>query len=84
MVKLKPYKDDVYLWEYVPSLIASIIFTICYLIVTFVVIIRMFRSQSWFCTPFTIGGLHKYLTRTVLYEGLHFIRNPRDFRVTSK
>lgn len=62
MAQLKLYKphDDspgVYLWQYVPSLPLGIVFTIGFLLITTVILIRMLRSRTWFSLPIFIGGI---------------------------
>ncbi|KAM5344625.1 hypothetical protein ACJ41O_013160 [Fusarium nematophilum] len=54
--ELLPYKDDFYLWSYVPSISAAIIFTIVFLVLSVAHTWKMVRCRLWFCIPFTIGG----------------------------
>lgn len=60
MPELKPYKGDYYLWDYVPSLAASVVFTIAFFIATVAVSWRMLRTRTWFCIPFVLGGVGTY------------------------
>ncbi|KAI8966099.1 RTA1-domain-containing protein [Daldinia sp. FL1419] len=56
MAKLEPYIGDYYLWKYVPSLPAAIIFAILFAVTTGVHCYRLYRTKLWFCLPFAIGG----------------------------
>ncbi|KAJ6441826.1 RTA1 like protein [Purpureocillium lavendulum] len=56
MAELKPFRGNYYLWEYVPSKAAAILFTILFLIATVFVIWRMVRTKTLFSIAFTIGG----------------------------
>ncbi|KEF53278.1 uncharacterized protein A1O9_10726 [Exophiala aquamarina CBS 119918] len=68
MAQLKPLEGgDYYLWKYLPSLPASIIFIVLFTALTIAICWRMARTRSWFCIPFAIGGLFEiigYVTRT--------------------
>lgn len=57
MAQLKPYRGDYYLWLYVPSTPAAAVFTALFALGTAYIIWRMFRSRTWFCTAFIVGGL---------------------------
>lgn len=58
MVQLQPLTGtDYYLWKYVPSLAASAIFVTLFTGVTAALCWRMFRTRSWFCIPFVVGGI---------------------------
>lgn len=54
--ELLPYKGDFYLWKYVPSMAAAVIFLIIYLIASFMHAWKMWKTRMWFCTPLVIGG----------------------------
>ncbi|KAF5010180.1 hypothetical protein FDECE_3673 [Fusarium decemcellulare] len=54
--ELLPYKGDFYLWSYVPSMAAAVIFTIVFLVLSLAHTWKMFRCRLWFCIPFVIGG----------------------------
>ncbi|MCJ1308128.1 hypothetical protein MMC25_001780 [Agyrium rufum] len=59
-----------YLWNYLPSQPASIIFIILFFITTTLHLWRMFELRSWFCIPFTIGCICEiigYATRAASY-----------------
>ncbi|EEU43598.1 uncharacterized protein NECHADRAFT_45160 [Fusarium vanettenii 77-13-4] len=53
---LLPYKGDFYLWSYVPSMPAAVIFTILFLVLSAAHTWKMIRCRLWFCIAFTIGG----------------------------
>jgi len=57
MTELKPYKGDYYLWRYIPSLPAAIVFIALFGIITALHSWRMFRRRLWFYIPFVIGGV---------------------------
>jgi hypothetical protein len=59
MAQLKPYKGDYFLWDYVPSLGASIALAVVFTILTAIHLWRMMKSKLWFCIPFVIGGNRK-------------------------
>ncbi|KAF7906689.1 hypothetical protein EAF00_000968 [Botryotinia globosa] len=61
MAKLEPYSGDYYLWNYVPSTAAAVIFIILFIITTALHTWRMFKTKSWFCTAFCIGGLFEFI-----------------------
>ncbi|KAH7141770.1 RTA1 like protein-domain-containing protein [Dactylonectria macrodidyma] len=54
--ELLPYKDDFYLWKFVPSMPVAIIFLIIFLALSILHTWRMYRERMWFCLPFVIGG----------------------------
>lgn len=49
------------LWKYVPSLPAAVVFTVLFGILTLGHSWKMFAHRMWFCIPFVIGGICKYL-----------------------
>lgn len=57
MAKLLPYKGDYYLWNYIPSLPAAIIFCVLFAIFSIAHSYRLYRKRQWFCIPFVIGGV---------------------------
>lgn len=57
MPELEPYEDGVYLWHYVPSRAASIVFLCAFALCTLGIVIRMGWTRTWFSIPFIIGGL---------------------------
>ncbi|KAH8690994.1 RTA1 like protein-domain-containing protein [Phaeosphaeriaceae sp. PMI808] len=57
MPKLEMYQGEVYLWEYVPSLPAAIIFASLFGLATILHTRKMVRTKMWFCVPFTTGGI---------------------------
>ncbi|CBF73895.1 hypothetical protein AN8104.2 [Aspergillus nidulans FGSC A4] len=61
MAKLEPYVDDYYLWEYIPSLPASIIFVLLFLAATLFHCWKAWKSRARFCIPFCIGGIFEVI-----------------------
>ncbi|KAF7554645.1 hypothetical protein G7Z17_g2780 [Cylindrodendrum hubeiense] len=57
MTELKPYKGGYYLWLYVPSTPAAALFTALFALGTAYISWRMFKTRTWFCTAFIIGGI---------------------------
>lgn len=62
MAQLKPYKGgSFYLWEYLPSAVAAIIFAILFALATGLIVWRIAKTRTWFSIAFAIGGLCKSL-----------------------
>ncbi|KAL2862602.1 RTA1 domain-containing protein [Aspergillus lucknowensis] len=61
MAKLEPYVGDYYLWEYAPSLGASIAFLILFLVPTVFHSWKAWKTLARFCIPFCIGGLFEVI-----------------------
>ncbi|KAL3436153.1 putative RTA1 domain protein [Aspergillus tetrazonus] len=57
MGQLKPFKGNYYLWSYVPSIAAAIISLLCFAALTAICIYRLFKTRTWFCLPFAVGGI---------------------------
>jgi hypothetical protein len=57
MAKLEPFRGDYYLWEYVPSIAASIVFLILFFIPTAYHCWKAWKIRARFCIPFCIGGI---------------------------
>ncbi|KAI0385243.1 RTA1 like protein [Hypomontagnella monticulosa] len=58
MAELKPYKGGTYyLWLYIPSIPAAVIFAILFAVITGGHCYRLFRTKLWFCLPFVVGGI---------------------------
>lgn len=57
--ELLSYKGDFFLWSYVPSMPAAIIFCIIFLGLSMVHTWKLLRNRMWFCLPFAIGGYRK-------------------------
>lgn len=55
MAVLQPYKGDYYLWHYLPSVPAAIIFLLVFLGCTFGLIWKSWRARIKFGIPFIIG-----------------------------
>jgi len=45
-----------YLWHYVPSIAAAIVFAILFGAVTAAHLWKMIQTRMWFCLPFVFGG----------------------------
>ncbi|RSL81758.1 hypothetical protein CEP51_005632 [Fusarium floridanum] len=68
MPELRPYRGDYYLWLYIPSTPAAALFTALFSLGTAYITWRMFKTRTWFCTAFIIGGLFEivgYAARSV-------------------
>lgn len=59
MAKLEPYIGDYYLWKYLPSVPAAVVFLVLFLVATVAISWRIWRNRTWFCTVFAVGGLCK-------------------------
>lgn len=57
MPELLPYKDDRYLWNYLPSLPGALVFVVLFSLVSIVHTWRMIRHRVWFHAPFVVGCL---------------------------
>lgn len=60
MAVLKPFRGNYYLWHYVPSLPAAIIFIVLFFVLTVAHGYRLFQKRLWFCTPIVIGGISMF------------------------
>ncbi|KPM35699.1 hypothetical protein AK830_g10888 [Neonectria ditissima] len=61
MVELQPYKHGYYLWLYVPSLAAAVIFCLLFGVATIAHVWKICKTRTWFCIPFAIGGYMQFL-----------------------
>ncbi|GLA26010.1 RTA1-domain-containing protein [Aspergillus phoenicis ATCC 13157] len=61
MAKLEPFSGDYYLWDYVPSIAASIIFFLIYLALTLFHVWKAWITRARFCIPFIIGGFFEVI-----------------------
>ncbi|KAL3463755.1 RTA1 like protein-domain-containing protein [Aspergillus heterothallicus] len=61
MAKLEPYIGDYYLWEYIPSIAASIIFFLLFLVPTIFHTWKAWKTRARFCIPFCLGGLFEVI-----------------------
>ncbi|KAL9073144.1 MAG: hypothetical protein Q9157_004857 [Trypethelium eluteriae] len=50
-----------YLWQYIPSIPAAILFSILFGIITVLHLWRMFRSRTWYCIAFATGGIFEFI-----------------------
>ena len=46
-----------YLYHYNPSIVAAIIFGVVFAAISIAHIWRMYRTRTWFCIPFVLGGI---------------------------
>jgi hypothetical protein len=53
-------------WNYVPSLPLAIVATTVFASLTILHIFRLFRTRTWFCIPFIIGGACEFKTHILL------------------
>ena len=60
MAVLEPTKGGFYIWKYVPSVPAAVIFILLFLATTSLMCWRIYKSRAWFCIPFAIGGFCQY------------------------
>jgi len=60
MPTLQTYRG-VYLWHYIPSLPAAILFAVLFALVTVAHGWKMISTRMWFCAPFVIGGICRFL-----------------------
>ncbi|KAJ5737240.1 RTA1 like protein [Penicillium malachiteum] len=66
MAELEPLQSGYYVWKYVPSMVAAVIFLILFLIATLFHFWKIFRVRIRFTLPFAIGGIFEiigYATR---------------------
>ncbi|OOF99854.1 hypothetical protein ASPCADRAFT_503804 [Aspergillus carbonarius ITEM 5010] len=71
MAKLEPYVPGYYLWNYMPSIPAAVIFIVLFLGATAVHVFKLFRSRAWFNIPLAIGGIFEvigYIARVDAHE----------------
>lgn len=59
MAVLEPYAGDYYLWKYLPSIPAAVIFTILFAVATLAHAWRIWQTRNYFCIAFTLGGVRK-------------------------
>ncbi|RYN71905.1 hypothetical protein AA0117_g9146 [Alternaria alternata] len=57
---VEPTKGGYYLWNYLPSMAAAVIFILLFMVTTGLIWWRMFRTKTWFCTPFVVGGFLEF------------------------
>ncbi|KAL4794964.1 RTA1 like protein-domain-containing protein [Aspergillus venezuelensis] len=61
MAELKPFRGDYYLWEYVPSIAASVIFLLLFLAATVFHCWKAKNTKAKFCIAFCIGGVFQVI-----------------------
>ena len=67
MAKLESLQSGYYVWKYVPSMAAAVIFLVLFFLATIIHFWKIFRKRVRFTLPFAIGGLCKMLTATGLF-----------------
>ncbi|KAH8662390.1 RTA1 like protein-domain-containing protein [Xylariales sp. PMI_506] len=55
--ELLPYKGGYYLWKYLPSIPAAIVFAALFFVATAGHAWKLYRTRMWFSVPFVIGGI---------------------------
>jgi hypothetical protein len=73
MTKLEPLKSGYYVWHYVPSIAAAIIFAIIFAAVTIYHFWKLFKTKVRFTIPFAIGGLCKSISRQSICQAYMLI-----------
>ncbi|KAJ5638450.1 RTA1 like protein [Penicillium herquei] len=66
MTKLEPLASGYYVWQYIPSMIAAVIFLILFTLTTVFHFWKIFQTKVQYTLPFAIGGLFEiigYATR---------------------
>ncbi|KAK4864379.1 hypothetical protein LT330_009906 [Penicillium expansum] len=61
MAELKPYRGGYYLWKYLPSIPAAVIFLVLFAAATTFHFWKLHRTKAWFCLAFSIGGLFEVI-----------------------
>lgn len=61
MANLEAFRGDYYLWEYVPSMAASVIFLLLFFAPTLFHVWKAWKTRARFCIPFIIGGVCTFL-----------------------
>lgn len=70
MAELQPYRGGYYLWKYLPSIPAAVIFLLLFLASTILISLKIYKARAWFCIVFAIGGLREFHPWTVDPESL--------------
>jgi hypothetical protein len=60
MAVLEPYKGGYYLWKYIPSLAAAVIFLLLFIVATVYHSWKLYNTKARFCLAFVIGGICMY------------------------
>lgn len=68
MAKLEPMTNGYYLWHYIPSIPAGVIFTVLFFIITAFHFWKLFKTKARFTLPFAIGGLCQSFTFFGIYN----------------
>lgn len=64
---VEPTKGGVYLWRYLPSAVAAILFLILFLGSFLFISWKIWRTRTWFCIAFATGCFCKLVLTTYLY-----------------
>lgn len=57
MAVLEPHKGGYYLWKYIPSLAAAVIFLLLFIVATGYHSWKLHKTKARFCIAFVIGGI---------------------------
>ncbi|KAJ5343181.1 RTA-like protein [Penicillium brevicompactum] len=71
MPELMAFRGNYYLWKYVPSLPAAVIFLVLFFLATLLHFWKLYRTKAWFCWAFALGGLFEvvgYIGRIAAYN----------------
>jgi hypothetical protein len=63
MAVLEPYKGGYYLWKYIPSVAAAVIFLLLFIVATGYHSWKLHKTKARFCIAFVIGGICMYRLR---------------------
>ncbi|KAJ5176921.1 RTA-like protein [Penicillium canariense] len=71
MTKLEPYRGGYYLWKYIPSLAAAIIFLLLFIAATAFHSWKLYKTKARFCIAFVLGGIFEvigYIARAAAHN----------------
>ncbi|CEJ60491.1 hypothetical protein PMG11_09063 [Penicillium brasilianum] len=71
MAVLEPYKGGYYLWKYIPSLAAAVIFLLLFIVATAYHSWKLYSTKARFCLAFVIGGIFEiigYIARAAAHN----------------
>lgn len=85
MAKLKPFRENYYLWHYVPSTAAAVLFVVLFSLASSLIIWRIVKTRNWYCIPFVVGGLCKYFSSPCPKDSMliHKLQKSRNNRIHS-
>ncbi|KAJ4290059.1 hypothetical protein N0V88_006563 [Collariella sp. IMI 366227] len=61
MTVLQPYRHGYYLWKYLPSAAAAVIFCAMFAIATIALTWKLCKTRTWMTIPFAIGGYMEFI-----------------------